>query len=248
MGKGKDPERASSSFGTSFPGRAPADYGNIFDRYQQFADTGGYSPGDISALRSRAVSPIRSVYSDVNRDIDRSRSLQGDYAPGYAATKAKVGREQAYSVADATTNVEGMLAQMIQQGKLAGLGGMTSIFGARPGMAVQSGSSIGGEQQKTPWWKTALGVGGTALTAFSDKDIKKNIRPIKKGSILFKLKKLPISTWNYRDDPEGKVHIGPMAQDFHELFGGRSDKSIDLVDVMGVTLGAAKELAEKHGS
>jgi len=121
-------------------GQAIADYGEILNRYRQFADTGGYSPEDIGAIRSRAVSPIRSVYSDVNRSIDRSRSLQGDYAPGYAATKAKVGREQAYTTADATTNVEAALAQMIQQGKLAGMGGMSNLYGTTPGMANMFGN------------------------------------------------------------------------------------------------------------
>jgi len=120
-------------------GQAITDYGEMLDRYRKFADTGGYSPEDIGAIRSRALSPVRAAYSDINRDIDRSRSLQGDYAPGYAATKAKVGREQAYTTADATTNVEAALAQMKQQGKLAGMGGMASLYGTTPGQASMFG-------------------------------------------------------------------------------------------------------------
>jgi hypothetical protein len=115
------------------------DFRNIFGRFEEFAETGGYTPEGLDAIRSRALSPVRAVYSDVNRDIDRSRSLQGDYAPGYAATKAKVGREQAYTTADATTNVEANLAQLVQSGRLAGISGMGSVYGTTPGLASTFG-------------------------------------------------------------------------------------------------------------
>lgn len=143
-------------------GGAIRDYGEILNRYRQFADTGGYSPGDISNIRSRALSPVRAVYSDVNRAVDRSRSLTGDYAPGYAATKAKVGREQAYTTADATTNVEAALAQMTQQGKLAGMGGMASLYGTTPGLANMFGNqalAAGGQQLQAQSLQNQMGLG-----------------------------------------------------------------------------------------
>lgn len=129
-------------FFKGLPEQTLADFRNIFDRYQEFAETGGYTPEGLDAIRSRALSPVRSVYSDVNRSIDRSRSLQGDYAPGYAATKAKVGREQAYTAADATTNTEAAIAQLVQSGRLAGIGGMGSIYGTTPGLASTFGNQV----------------------------------------------------------------------------------------------------------
>ena len=115
-------------------------FGDIMSRYSQFADTGGYNPQTLDAIRSRALSPVRAAYSDANRSIDRSRSLQGDYAPGYAAQKAQMARQQGSAVADATTNTEGMLGQMVQRGRLAGMGGMASMFGTSPGMASTFGN------------------------------------------------------------------------------------------------------------
>jgi len=263
-----------------FAGSREKAFSGVLDRYRQFADTGGYSPGDLGAIRSRALSPVRAAYSDVNRDIDRSRSLTGDYAPGYAATKAKVGREQAYTTADATTNVESAIAQMVQQGKLAGMGGMgqtmgqiqggqiaglggqAGMYGTTPGMASMFGRQALGAQslqnqmglgmmgarnqslQQPGMFDTIMGgagrIGGAILPWLSAKESKENIKPVKKG-ILARLKKLPISTWNYKGD--GRVHVGPMAEDFFEQFGG-DRKTISPIDVAGVLLGSVKELAE----
>lgn len=241
------------------------DYLNIMSGYGDFAKTGGFTPEALGQLRQRATSPIRSVYSDTNRAVDRSRSLQGDYAPGYAATKAKLARDQAATTADATSNIEGQISEMVRQGKLSGLGGMAGMYGATPGLANMFGNQalqsralanqmglglIGAEQgaaQLPGRWDTTMGrigqVGGAILPWLSDRNAKKNIKPAK--GILSKLKKLPISTWSYKDDPEKLIHVGPMAQDFSRLFGG-DDKTIHPVDVAGVTLGAIKELAYGH--
>lgn len=244
-------------------------YLDLMNRYGEFAKTGGYDSQTLDAIRSRALSPSRAVYSDVNRSIDRSRSLQGDYSPNYAAVKAKTAREQSMALSDATTNVEGGIGQMVQRGRLAGLGGMSSLYGTTPGLANmfgnqamqgqalqnQAGFGLIDARQRAeglPGAASAIGnvIGSVGGMIFpwsekirSDRNIKKNIKPIKRG-ILFKLKKLPISTWSYKDDPDGTIHIGPMAQDFYELFGGDDDKTIHPVDVAGVTLGAIKELAE----
>ncbi len=115
-------------------------YLDLMNRYGEFAETGGYDSQTLDAIRSRALSPSRAVYSDVNRGIDRSRSLQGDYAPGYAATRAKTAREQSMALSDATTNVEGGIGQMVQQGRLSGLRGMSSLYGTTPGLANMFGN------------------------------------------------------------------------------------------------------------
>lgn len=95
--------------------------------YQDFANTGGYSPEDIQALRARSIAPLRAVYANAQNDINRQRSLQGNYSPNYTAAKAKMARELGYGISDANMNTEAALADQIRQGKLAGLGGMTNI-------------------------------------------------------------------------------------------------------------------------
>ena len=126
--------------GAGVPGQTLRDYNEVFGRYGEFADTGGYSSDDLANIRARAVSPIRSIYSGARRDIDRQRSLQGGYSPNRTAALAKMAREQSYTTADANTNVEAAIAQMVQQGKLAGMGGQAGLYGTSPGLAGTFGS------------------------------------------------------------------------------------------------------------
>jgi len=74
---------------------------------------------------------MRAVYANAMRDVDRQKSLQGGYAPNAIASKAKMARELSYGLADASTNAEASIADAIRQGKLSGLGGMTTIDNAR---------------------------------------------------------------------------------------------------------------------
>jgi len=241
-----------------------ADYANIQNQMQQFADTGGYSPEQLANIRARSVSPIRSIYSGARRDIDRQRSLQGGYSPNRTASLAKMAREQSSATADASTNVEAALAQMVNQGQRYGLSGLAGMYGSTPGLAstfgnqalqaqgLQNQMGLGmvnaqmGASQLPGAWETTLGragqIGGAVLPFLSDRNAKKDIK--KAPRILSKLKKLPIYKWKYKDDDT--EHIGPMAQDFHKLFGGPSNKLIYPVDVAGVTLSALKEMAEGH--
>jgi len=93
--------------------------------YGQFADNGGFSDRDIANIRARAISPTRAVYSRAQQDIDRQRALQGGYSPNYTAAKAKMTRDLANEISDDNVNADASIAQMVQQGKLAGLAGLS---------------------------------------------------------------------------------------------------------------------------
>ncbi len=92
--------------------------------YGSFAENGGFSPQDIQDIRARAISPTRSIYSRAQQDISRNRSLQG-FSPNYTAAKAKMTRDLSSQISDANVNANASIAQMIQQGKLAGLAGLS---------------------------------------------------------------------------------------------------------------------------
>jgi hypothetical protein len=117
-----------------------ADYGRLSGGYDKFAQTGGFSPEDLSAIRSRSMSPMASVYSNANREVDRSRALQGGYSPGFGVLKARMAREQGQGMADASTNTEAAIAQLVQQGKLEGLRGGSSLYGTTPGLTNMFGN------------------------------------------------------------------------------------------------------------
>jgi hypothetical protein len=84
---------------------------------------------------------------------------------------------------------------------------------------------------------------GCAPLCRSDRDQKKNIQPVDAGVLLERIARLPISSWTYREEPDGVRHLGPMAQDFRATFGlGDNDRAYYAVDAQGVALAAIKEL------
>jgi len=88
-----------------------------------------------------------------------------------------------------------------------------------------------------------LPSGGGAWQAVSDREMKRGIQPVDGVAILDKLDQLPVSRWYYKNQDPSIQHIGPMAQDFHALFGvGDDDKSISTIDPDGIALAAIKEL------
>jgi hypothetical protein len=109
---------------------------------QDFSQTGGFSPQDVSDLRARAISPIRSIYMNAQNDINRQRNLQGGYSPNYTAATAQMARDLSSTISDQTTNANAQLAQMVQQGKLAGLGQLLAGSG---NLASTTGSLASGD-------------------------------------------------------------------------------------------------------
>ncbi len=102
--------------------------------YGNFADTGGFSPQDIQSIRARSIAPIRSMQDRNNQEIQRQAAIRGTgYSPNTTAALSKVNRDSAYAAGDTATNAEAMIAQLMQQGKLYGAGGLAST-----GLADQS--------------------------------------------------------------------------------------------------------------
>jgi len=87
---------------------------------------------------------------------------------------------------------------------------------------------------------------GATWTNSSDREKKENFKSVDGGEILELLEQLEITEWNYKSDDDDIRHVGPVAQDFHALFGvGGDDKSISTVDPSGIALAAIKELHKK---
>jgi hypothetical protein len=89
----------------------------------------------------------------------------------------------------------------------------------------------------------------SVMNITSDKDAKKAFASVDRNAILEKVAKLPITSWQYREDAgissEQARHIGPMAQDFHAAFGvGADGKHIATVDADGVALASIQALKD----
>ena len=162
------------------------DYSSIMSGYKNFADTGGFSPDDLANIRARSVSPIRAVYANAQREVNRNRALQGGYSPNFNATMAKMAREQSYTQADAATNREAELAEQIREGKLAGLGGMLNASR----MGGSGGGGGGGEEEAAPEPEKPKGFWskfGGALKKIGQVALPIALSPIPGGSIAGKI-------------------------------------------------------------
>jgi len=89
----------------------------------------------------------------------------------------------------------------------------------------------------------AGGIVGTVASFFSSEELKHDHGHEPK--LLEKLKKVRINRWQYKGDD--KTHVGPFSEEFNREFGIETDRPdmINVIDALGVTLGAVKELSEQ---
>ena len=78
----------------------------------------------------------------------------------------------------------------------------------------------------------------------SSKELKEGKKPAKNS--LAAVRKMPVEEWSHKKGvaDDGR-HVGPYAEDFAEATGMGDGKTIDAISLMGVTLGAVKELDAK---
>jgi hypothetical protein len=89
---------------------------------------------------------------------------------------------------------------------------------------------------------------GGVWTNASDVNLKENFTELNDDEMLKKISSLNITQWNYKNTPAPEIHIGPMAQDFKQLFGlgvAGDDKAIGTIDISGVAIAGVKGLIKK---
>ncbi|MDO8983012.1 tail fiber domain-containing protein [Cypionkella sp.] len=92
---------------------------------------------------------------------------------------------------------------------------------------------------------SALGgsIGTVAGLFMSSKEIKENKQPFE---ALGALEQMPVEKWDYKQGQgDGGTHVGPYAEDFQAATGIGDGKSIDALSMIGVTMGAVRELAQE---
>jgi hypothetical protein len=114
------------------------DVTNALGALKNFSETGGYSSSDVNNLRERAISPIRSIYSNAKDNLDRQKSLQGGYSPGYGASVARMARDSSGQIGKATTDANANIAQMIQSGKMGALNPYASLASGESGRSFDA--------------------------------------------------------------------------------------------------------------
>jgi hypothetical protein len=123
----------------------------------------------------------------------------------------------------------------------------TNLFTATANnqFSVKSSGGVRFYTNSTLTTGVTLSANGGSWNTVSDRNAKDNIVAVNPREVLKGVLKLPISTWNYKGQPEFR-HIGAMAQDFYQTFKvGESDKTITTVDPDGVAFAAIQGLNEK---
>lgn len=121
---------------------------NIFKGYGEFAKTGGFSPLDTANIRARSMAPNRGIFDAARRGINRFGG------PARTAALSRLSRDTGQQMSDTATAAEANIAQMRQQGRLAGIGGMANMYSATPGLVNMYGNQL---QQNT---QQQLGIEG----------------------------------------------------------------------------------------
>lgn len=85
--------------------------------------------------------------------------------------------------------------------------------------------------------------GATSWDITSDVNLKRNIREVNYLDLLNKLETLKIYQWSCISQSADNEHVGPVAQEFFEVFGlGKSTTSINTIDPDGIALATIREV------
>jgi trimeric autotransporter adhesin len=86
-------------------------------------------------------------------------------------------------------------------------------------------------------------AGGASITCSSDRNLKEGFRRMNGEDVLKKLRRIPVTEWNFIDETTKARHLGPMAQDFYREFKlGTNDKEIAIQDAAAVGIIGVKAL------
>jgi hypothetical protein len=164
----------------------------------------------------------------------------------------RLGLSRAINKASGTNATRRDFARNAEAAQRGGVGLENDVFNAENAGLLQLSNAAGAEKQaldnkKAERASSKAGILGTVVgigaSFFSSEELKFDKRP--ETNLLSKLKDIRVDKWKYNGDQTD--HIGPYAEEFNETFGtGREDKhKISVIDILGVTLGAVKELSEQ---
>jgi hypothetical protein len=207
--------------------------------------------GERGRVQEARAAARRGVDVDAGTFERQTRGL--DFSPRQkAAARKRVGlaraiaqasaagdvRRRGRDRAEAVRRISGPFADVLFGQRIEAEADEANIFGQKVAAreertAKKKGSVIG-----------AVGsvIGGLLSFASSEK-LKDNLGS--ETQLLDRLKKVRVNRWNYRGDEV--QHIGPFSEEFNREFEIKTDRPdrISVIDALGVTLGAVKELNEK---
>lgn len=193
-----------------------------------------------SNLSTDDVNRLLSLVQPANATATESSQLTNDYLNRLLTTGAvEQGQQQNVDNA-AYQQFQNMVnyPQVQLNALLAAAGGQpygtTSTSNTQGTQVVQSASPLG----------QIAGLAIGAAGAFSNRDWKTDFAPVEDEDILKKFRNLGVESYRYKPElgiDDGRVRIGPMAQDFAKEFGG-DGKIIPMPTLLGSLVSAVRAL------
>ncbi|WP_024277620.1 tail fiber domain-containing protein [Xanthobacter sp. 126] len=176
--------------------------------------------------------------------IGMGNGLAGQ-ASGALATGAQIGNSAAGNLT-AANNANINTAGIMQSGTKTAMDGFTGQANVLSGLYNSQLSGWKAQNEAASQSNSDLmgAIGTGAGLIFSDEDAKENKEPAT-GS-LKAMRSMPVQEWDYKPGMgDGGRHVGTYAQDFKAATGKGDGRSIPVIDAIGVTMGAVKELDAK---
>ena len=192
------------------------------------SDAANLGRGLASAQATSAGIALTAGNSSVgNAKVAGDVTAQGNQIMNSGYSGAQAGLAGAASTYAGITN-----AEMKGNDNSAAMGALGSVAGA----------FVGGP----------MGAAAGKAMFSSDKNIKKDIKPVSGEVSLAALRKMPVKSWKYKKgsvgDDGGKTHTGPMAQNVRKGLGdvtAPGGKKIDLISMSGHQTSAIQELDKR---
>lgn len=110
---------------------------------------------------------------------------------------------------------------------------------------LQYQSNVAAGQDRAGYISGGMGLAGMLGGAMllSDPDAKTDVEPMSDAELLAHVRKMPVKRWRYKDDPDGVLHIGAMADTMPETVS--TGKAFDLVSYLGLLTGSIRAIDEK---
>ena len=102
--------------------------------FDEFARTGGYSDADQANIRARALSPIGSYATGTQDELNRRRSVQGGFAPGFDSASQSLRRGAARGIVDASLGAELGIKERVNAGRMGGARALSQAEGNLQGL------------------------------------------------------------------------------------------------------------------
>lgn len=210
--------------------------------------------GDRNTFIERRTADLKQGLRQQGKALDtrlEKTGIEGEFArqskETFAATaNQKIAQGEKIS-ADELFNLEGNFDQ-IEGGLIGAINSLDMVDFANKmqaqGMSdelvknlknIQLGKA-GTEAQEDANTQTDIGnlVMSIGMFMGSSRTFKHSMVPLDNQKILDSMMELPVEQWKYND--ENTTHIGCYAEDFNEKFGDPEDKTISVIDIIGVLM------------